>query len=455
VLEFVAAAELEHAALGPDVIVVTDDVPNDIPLVGGLITEAFQTPLAHVNILSKNRGTPNMALRDARRDPALAPLLGELVRLEVAASGFTVRAATAEEAEAFWQAQSPGETRIAPRSDLSVRGVQPLAERSLDDLPSIGAKAAQLAELARVPVRCGAPVPVPRDAFAIPLVHYVEHFEQSGARALLDTYLLDPEFRADPEMRAEGLAQIQQAIYDAPVDEALLAEVQAAIAARFGDARVRLRSSSNTEDLPAFNGAGLYTSVSAELGDEERALPDGLRTVWASLWSARAYDERELARIDQAQVAMGVLVHEAFLSERANAVAISRNLLDPTRSEIHYMNAQIGEASVANPAPGVVTEQLIHHFRFVPNTPRVEYQSRSSLSHGSDVLSAVEIQAISCHLDAIHRHFSARLDPGGENRWFAVDIELKLLGDERRLLIKQARPYSFGKADVPVDCRET
>ena len=63
-----------------------------------------------------------------------------------------------------------------------------------------------------------------------------------------------------------------------------------------------------------------------------------------------------------------------------------------------------------------------------------------------------------CALGAIHRHFQARLDPLGENRWFAVDIEWKLLGPERRLLIKQARPYSFGDSagawDVPADCRE-
>jgi hypothetical protein len=469
VLEFVPAAELEHAALGRDVIVVTDDVPNDIPLVGGLITEAFQTPLAHVNVLSKNRGTPNMALRDARHAAEIEPLLGELVRLEVSASGFSLSAATAEEAAAFWQAQDTGGERLSPRSDLSVRGVQPLVGKSLDDLPAIGAKAAQLAELARVQTTCGMAVlrrsarvrqvagrvPVPPNAFALPLVHYVEHFERSGARALLDMHLADAEFRADPAVRAEGLAQIRQAVLDAEVDAALLAELEQAVRERFGTARVRLRSSSNTEDLPAFNGAGLYTSLSAAIDDPERTLQDGLRTVWASLWSPRAYDERELARIEQTEVAMGVLVHEAFLSERANAVAISRNLLDPTRSEIHYLNAQIGEASVANPAPGVVTEQLIHHWRAVPGTPRVEHQSKSSLSRGVDVLSYEEIWSISCQLDAIHRHFRSRLDPTRANRWFAVDIELKLIGDDRRLLIKQARPYSFGRAEVPVDCRET
>ena len=136
-------------------------------------------------------------------------------------------------------------------------------------------------------------------------------------------------------------------------------------------------------------------------------------------------------------------------------MAISRNVLDPTRADIHYLNAQFGEASVANPAPGVVTEQFIHHWRHIPGTPEVEYQSRSSLATGKDVLSLPEVRAISCQLHAIHEHFRRRLDPAGENPWFAVDIELKLIGQDRRLLIKQARPYSFGDAELPVDCRET
>ena len=41
-----------------------------------------------------------------------------------------------------------------------------------------------------------------------------------------------------------------------------------------------------------------------------------------------------------------------------------------------------------------------------------------------------------------------------ENRWFAMDIELKLVGLQRDLMVKQARPYSFGSAQIPADCRE-
>lgn len=456
VLTFVPASELGAAALGRGVIVVTDDVPNDIPLVGGLITEALQTPLAHVNVLSKNRGTPNMALRGARHDPAIEPLLSELVRLEVTPGGFSVRRASSEEADAFFRAREPTGPRSAPRLDTSVRGVQPLDDKSIADLPSIGAKAAQLAELARLDTAsCGAPrVPTPREPFAIPLVHSLEHFAESGALELLREREQTPAFRADPVERAAVLAAVRARILEAPVDAALLDEVTAAVEARFGSTRVRFRSSSNTEDLPAFNGAGLYTSISAELGDPGRTVQDAMRTVWASLFSLRAYDERELAHIDQTRVAMAILVHPAFLSERANAVAISRNLLDPSYSGVHYFNAQAGEASVANPAPGVVTEQLTHRLARASGAPEIEYQSRSTFSPDAPVLSLEEVRESSCYLRAIHDHFQGLLDPDGENRWFAVDIELKRIGERRDLLIKQARPYSFGRADIPEDCRE-
>ena len=69
-------------------------------------------------------------------------------------------------------------------------------------------------------------------------------------------------------------------------------------------------------------------------------------------------------------------------------------------------------------------------------------------------MSLDEVRNASCYLNAIHQHFRRLLDPDQENAWFAVDIELKLLGPERQLLIKQARPYSFGQVEIPADCRE-
>ena len=456
-LRFVPASELESAQLGPDIILVTDDVPNDIPLVGGLVTEAFQTPLAHVNVLSQNRGTPNASLKDART--ALAASLDHLVRLEVSSGGLTLAPAEPGEAQAFWASRTPAGPRVAARLDTSVRGVQPLEGHGLASLPAIGAKAAQLAELgrARVPY-CGEQTLIltPESPFAVPLVHSLEHIARSGARARLDELESNADFVADPRARARGLAEVRELILAEPVEPALLAEVEEAVRSRFGNGRVRFRSSSNTEDLPGFNGAGLYTSVAAELGDDSRRVDDALRTVWASLYNARAYDERSYAHVDESSVAMGVLVHPAFADEQANGVAVSRNLLEPTRGDIYYLNAQVGEASVTNPAPGVATEQLIYRWG---RQPPIFYQSASSLlgAFGGDRSTALDEQEVvdlSCALHTVHDAFQPLLDPEGKNPWFAMEVEFKFLGPERKLLIKQARPHSFGRPAPYTDCRE-
>ncbi len=103
---------------------------------------------------------------------------------------------------------------------------------------------------------------------------------------------------------------------------------------------VRLRSSSNAEDGLAFSGAGLYESASACLADstdadgdgpsrcdpdkdDERTVEDALRTVWASLWSEGAWEERAWYGIDPLDVAMGVLVNEQSEDEEANIVAFT------------------------------------------------------------------------------------------------------------------------------------
>lgn len=456
-LRFVRAEELPSAALAPDTIVVTDAVPNDLPLVAGLITEVFQSPLAHVNVLSQNRGTPNLAVPNARQDPKIAPFMGELVRFEVNGLGFTLEAASADEVRAFVESRKPQGPELQPRLDLSVRGPVELAGRGLADLPSVGAKAAQLAELAKVRsenAACTGAVPLPEAPFAIPMVHYVEHFEQSGARALFEAARDSSSFVADAAARAEVLAEMRRAITETPVDPALLSAVTTLTAQRFGAVRLRFRSSSNTEDLPAFNGAGLYESWPAALDDDGRPIADAIRGVWASLWTPRAFDERSHGNIDQRSVAMAVLVHPAFVSERANVIIISRDLLDPTRAGTHYMNAQLGEASVANPAAGVTSEELFHHTATAPGAPEVEYRSLSSLARGGRVISLDDARRLSCVVSAIHQHFRSLLDPDGSDRWFAMDIEAKLVGLDRHVVIKQARPFNFGRVERPNDCRE-
>jgi hypothetical protein len=50
-------------------------------------------------------------------------------------------------------------------------------------------------------------------------------------------------------------------------------------------------------------------------------------------------------------------------------VAISRNHFDVTRSDIYYVNLQLGGATATNPAPSVMTEEL--RYQWPPRTPEI------------------------------------------------------------------------------------
>src|SRR6185295_6835098 len=132
-------------------------------------------------------------------------------------------------------------------------------------------------------------------------------------------------------------------------------------------------SSSNTEDVLDFNGAGLYSSTSVCLADEqdsdtkgpslcdandakEHGVARGLRTVWASLWNFRGYEEREYYQIPHSHARMAVLVSEGFPDELANGVAFTGN--PAVRGDRRFViNAQYGDTAVVFTDPGVVAEK--------------------------------------------------------------------------------------------------
>ncbi|NRB77918.1 MAG: lamin tail domain-containing protein [Saccharospirillaceae bacterium] len=286
-LKYIDTNSLHLHQLNQQDILITNDVPNNIDFVGGLITQSFQTPLAHVNLLSQARGTPNLALPNAANLEQFSSLLGQLVRFEVNINGYDIRVATLQQAQDFWDSQNIDKPILIPRLDLNITTLVDLTQASFDDLPSIGAKAAQLAQLYQVnPNESACPeitnFNLPYNAFAIPMSFYYDHFINSGAALLYSQLLLDEEFETDLSYKKQRLLDLQQLIFDFPIDESLLANVNQWVQSRYGKNRVRFRSSSNTEDLSEFNGAGLYDSISAELDSNKRPIELAIKTVWSS-----------------------------------------------------------------------------------------------------------------------------------------------------------------------------
>jgi len=439
-LQFRRVAELAGRPVGPTDIVVLDRVPNDISLVSGIITDEFQTPLSHVNLLSKNRGTPNMGLRDAFSDPDLRQLEGQLVRLEVGPQEFTIEPAQLSDAQSFWESMRPAGALI-PQFDESVDELLPISEMGIADSIRIGAKAANMGEMSQV---AGEPIPLPESAFAIPFAYYQRHLESNGLTSVIDSILADygaGRLTAN-ELRAR-LFDLRWRIFVAPVDTADVDEIMAALAARWpADTGLRFRSSTNVEDLAEFSGAGLYTSAGASADEGRERISDAIRVVWASAWNHQAFVEREFYRVAHASVRMGILVHPAFEHEEANGVAITINEFADNRPAF-FINSQMGEVSVTNPTGQAIPEQLLYYTWY--EEPEYEVITRSSLvaqqtnwPGGLGVLTDAELDELAGLLERIHNHFRPLYPPRDD---FAMDVEFKLTAG-RHIVIKQARPLA-------------
>ncbi len=439
-LQFRKVAELSGRPVGPTDIVVLDRVPNDISLVSGIITDEFQTPLSHVNLLSKNRGTPNMGLRDAFSDANLRALEGQLVRLEVGPQEFTIELAELAEAQNFWESMRPP-SALVPQFDLSVESLQDIANMQLSDSIRVGAKAASIGEMTRVE---GTPIPLPDSAFAIPFSFYRRHLESNGLIPLVEAFLADYEAGSlSAEETRARLFDLRWRIFVAPMDADDLLEVTTALAARWpADTQLRFRSSTNVEDLAEFSGAGLYTSAGVNASEGSEKIADAIRVVWASAWNHQAFVEREFYRVVHEGVCMGVLVHPAFEDEEANGVAITINEFASNRPAF-FINSQIGEVSVTNPTGQAIPEQILYYTWY--EEPEYEVITRSSLvaqeenwPGGQSVLTEAELAELADLLERIHNHFRPLYPPRQD---FAMDVEFKLTPG-RELVIKQARPLA-------------
>jgi pyruvate,water dikinase len=447
-LRFVKAEDLDTEFLGFREIVVLDRVPNDISAVAGLITEEFQTPLSHVNVLSQNRGTPNMSLRNATSDSRLRDLEGKWVELHVGAFEFTVREVTSEQADLFWEENKPEEVGI-PSLDLSVTELTDIEDvldpalelgEALDAaIPAFGGKASHYAAIYRI----GQKVPVPK-AFAVPVHFYWQFMEQNGFNQQIADMLLDEEFRNDSAVREQRLQELRDAMVAAPVDPDFASLLEQKLVQDYPGIRMRFRSSTNAEDLDGFTGAGLYISWTGAVGDPRRPVLDAVRNVWASVWFFRAFEEREYRSIDHQTVGMALLVHRSFTDEEANGVALTANPFDATGFEPgFYINVQRGEGSVVKPIPGQSSDQFIYHFDY-PGQPIVFIARSNLVPEGCTVLTNAQVHELGVALDAIHQYFRPvyGTDP---DRWYAMDVEFKFDGgpyEPLELFVKQARPHS-------------
>lgn len=315
-----------------DIVLLQESYP-DITPVAGILAMQFSTPLSHVNLRATAWGIPNAGDKKARA--RFGKLDGKMVYYEVTDTGAVLREATPAEIKDHESKVAAARHVELPRADLTNARLAMLTRIRAKDVIVYGTKTASLGEIvtANLP---GVNVPA---GFGVPFFYYVQHMRKHGLDEQVDALVRDKRFASDAAWRKAALEELRTKIKAAPIDAATLDAIYKRVRISLGGRGVFVRSSTNAEDLPGFNGAGLYDTVPNVRG--KAAIGEAIKTVWASLWNLRAVDERAAFGIDQRQVFAAVMI-QVGVDATAAGVLVTKNLWDRSDDRSYTINAKFG-----------------------------------------------------------------------------------------------------------------
>ncbi|HEX8290781.1 MAG TPA: PEP/pyruvate-binding domain-containing protein, partial [Pyrinomonadaceae bacterium] len=323
----------EHVEIGSNEILVLNEVPLSLPPVAGVIISKPSTPLSHINLLVKGWGVPNAYIKNAHE--ILKQYDGWWVTFETLTDKYTIKRADTAELKVYQDEQAKIRQAMTPRFNLEERRLLDLALQRARMAPAFGSKSANLGEVARSRL-LGVTVP---KGFGIPIYYYDQFVRENGLEDALVEMMGDQKFVHDPAHRRERLTAMRERFKQGKVGDELRAALLKKARAEYAGKGLFVRSSSNVEDLPNFNGAGLYDTVPNV--KEEEKLVEAVKTVWASLWNFEAYEARERANIDHSKAYMAVLVQEGVNADSAG-VMITTDPFDADNRGAIYISAKRG-----------------------------------------------------------------------------------------------------------------
>ncbi|MEM6994237.1 MAG: PEP/pyruvate-binding domain-containing protein [Myxococcota bacterium] len=449
-------------------IIVFDEVPVAWEgVMAAAVTGQRQDILSHLNVLSAQRGTPNFFVDDAIE--VFSQFEGELVRVETTPSNYKLTLASEAEAEAYWAEQrpaadveNPAEYEHSALDSFADMPTETLEERNVAR-SRFGAKTIGLATLAKLlDPRYQTP------GFGVPFRYYDAFMRDNlwdidvggGVESLsyadtLVAWLADDEFRSNATVRKERLSALRDEMRTRGVVSPELVELmRERITTEFGadTVMVRVRSSSNAEDTPTFNGAGLYDSTSACAADvtdtaetsacdankPPRTLERALAKVWASLWNFGAFEERDYFQLDHAQIAMGATVSMRFEAELANGVAFTGNPVSSSDSRF-TVNTQRGEVDVVSPTPGITAELALLTVVEGAVTEILRAVESSLVPEGGQVMTDARLRELGAIMAELQDTYPADIAGEGIGKPI-LDLEFKVTSDDA-LVIKQIRTF--------------
>jgi len=318
--------------IGDNEILVLKELPPSLPPVRGVIVAQPSSPLSHINILAKGWNIPNVYIKDA--DKLFKEYDTFVYKLDATLTKYDLTRASIDDIKKEFV--SPDQQ--IPPVNLIVKKLAGLREMRKKDSVIYGSKAANQGEMihARIP---GITIP---DGFSIPFYWYDQFIKENGLDVRIAEYTDDQDFVHNPKVRRQKLEQLRNDIQKAEFDEDLRKAILQKWKTQLRSQSVFVRSSSNSEDLPNFSGAGLYSSVPNV--KEEKKLIEAVKKVWASLWRFEAYEARVRNYVSQKDVYMSALI-QVGVDMIKGGVMITKDPFDDENDNTVYISAVCGHNS--------------------------------------------------------------------------------------------------------------
>lgn len=425
----------EHVEIGANEIVVLNEVPLQLPPVAGVITSRPSTPLSHINLLAKGWGVPNAYIKNATE--LLKQYDGWWVSFETKRDAYSIKRADLDQLKEYQKRLLGRLDIMRPRGDLSERRILGLRRQRARSSIAYGGKSANLGEVMNSGL-AGIVVP---DGFTLPFFYYDEFIRENNLDTAIYEMMGDQRFVHDPAYRREKLTAMRERIQKGGLNQQLRAEVARRMATQFAGKGLFVRSSSNSEDLPNFSGAGLYTTVPNVRGEEQ--MVEAIKKVWASLWNFEAYEARERAGVDHSKTYMAVLIQDGINSE-SSGVMITADPFDRDNKESIYISAKRG-LGIKVVEGQRIAEQIV--FRPRSNAVRVLTRSAEDSLLTFDERGGVKEVPITGErmvlTDDVVRRLAAAAD--GIKRLFrGKDQDIEWAYMKGQIYIVQARPFIAG-----------
>ncbi|MBF0359413.1 MAG: hypothetical protein HQK49_00280 [Oligoflexia bacterium] len=392
-------------------IVLLDDVPKEAPQLMGIISKAPSTNYSHVVLYSIQTETPFLHLNDQNelsKLDAIAKKKGQIFFKTICSKNQNESSFVIKDLTPLLQDSSEQKSKVEEisrkllkyhigmpieilRYDESEKSNSlldlSLASSGLEDVGLVGAKASQTALI--INTLTDNSVGIAKGGMGVPIKMYGEFLEKSidkksGKKLFEFIAPLMKKIQLPTISQGElisSLNEIQERIKDAIVPSDLKEKILSPLYKKFGKGKaikLSVRSSSNAEDTPYFNGAGIYSSTTACLGDDELPAsanslcnPNGKRKpvidrikdeVWKSMFNPKAFMARQHFQIKEENVGMGVLIHPFISGEKSNGVlVIGKDKSPDDGSDIYSMNSSSfsgGENLVTSPPEGAHPEEI-------------------------------------------------------------------------------------------------